>query len=105
VGVRLEEGVTPVVVVTLAGEVDAFLAADLERCIDEALAQRRPVVVDAYDVSFMDSTGLGFLARLASRSGERHITVLGAPEHVRHLVHRARLDVMIDLQTHPGATA
>lgn len=105
VDVRLVEGASTVVVVTLAGEVDAFLAPELERCVDEALALCRPVVVDAGAVTFMDSTGLGFLARLASRSGERRITVHGAPEHVRHLVHRARLDEMIDLQTAPGATA
>ena len=107
VGVRLGAGAPGPehVVVTLSGEVDASLAPELERCVTEALAASRPVVVDATAVTFMDSTGLGFLARLASRSGERRITVLGAPEHVRHLVHRARLDEMIDLQTVPGATA
>ncbi len=101
---RLEED-PPLVLVTLAGEVDTDLGPEFERCVDEALAARRPVVVDATDVTFMDSTGLGFLARLASRSGERRITVRGAPEHVRHLVHRARLEEMIDLQTRPGTPA
>ncbi|MEZ0166932.1 STAS domain-containing protein [Kineococcus sp. LSe6-4] len=105
--VRLEEDPagTALVLVALAGEVDMSLAPELERCVDQALAARRPVVVDADAVTFMDSTGLGFLARLASRSGERRITVRAAPEHVRHLVHRARLDEMIDLQTRPGAPA
>ena len=55
-----------------------------------------PIVVEAGEVTFMDSTGLGFLARLASRSGQRRITLSGAPEVVRHLVHRARLEQMID---------
>ncbi len=108
VGVRFgvgASGAAAPVLVTLAGEIDASLAPELERCVTEALAAGRPVVVEAGAVTFMDSTGLGFLARLASRSGGRRITVQGAPEHVRHLVHRARLDEMIELQTLPGATA
>lgn len=84
------------VVVLLSGEVDAYLGPDLVRCVDEALAARLPVVVEAARVTFMDSTGLGFLARLASRSSERRITVTDPPEVVRHLVHRARLDQMIE---------
>lgn len=90
------------VVVRLSGEVDAYLGPELFRCVDEALASRLPVVVEAAHVTFMDSTGLGFLARLASRSSERRITVHDAPEVVRHLVHRASLDQMIAF---PGATA
>ena len=104
VGVRLEED-PPLVRVTLTGEVDDSLGPELQRCVDAALAAGRPVVVEAGAVTFMDSTGLGSLARLASRSAERRIVVLDAPEHVRRLVHRARLDEMIDLQTRPGATA
>lgn len=79
----------------LVGEVDAYLGPDLVRCVDEALAARLPVVVEAARVTFMDSTGLGFLARLASRSGERQITLTDPPEVVRQLVQRARLDEMI----------
>nr|WP_281373136.1 STAS domain-containing protein [Kineococcus aurantiacus] len=85
----------------MAGEVDAYLGPDLVRCVDQALAARLPVVVEAARVTFMDSTGLGFLARLASRSGERRITLDGAPDVVRHLVHRARLDGMIDFTPAP----
>ncbi|WP_432544403.1 STAS domain-containing protein [Kineococcus sp. SYSU DK002] len=88
------------VLVRLAGEVDACLGPDLVRCVDEALAVRLPVVVEAARITFMDSTGLGFLARLASRSGERRITVTDPPEVVRHLVHRARLEQIIDFR--PG---
>lgn len=84
--------------VRLAGEVDAYLGRDLERCVDQALGSGLPVVVEAARVTFMDSTGLGFLARLASRSGQRRITVTDPPEVVRHLVHRARLEQIIDFR-------
>lgn len=86
-------------VVQLAGEVDAYLGPDLVRCVDEALAARLPVVVEAAAVTFMDSTGLGFLARLASRSGDRQITLTDPPEVVRNLVQRARLEQMIHFDT------
>ena len=85
------------VVVHLGGEVDACLGPALGRGVEEALATGLPVLVQAREVTFMDSTGLGFLARLASRSAERRITVSGAPDVVRHLVHRARLEGMVEL--------
>ncbi len=85
------------VVVRLGGEVDACLGPELGRGVEAALATRLPILVQAREVTFMDSTGLGFLARLASRSAERRITVTGAPDVVRHLVHRARLEGMVEL--------
>lgn len=91
--VRLEDDR---VIVRMAGEVDAYLGDDLVRCVDEALAARLPVLVEASRLTFMDSTGLGFLARLASRSDARRITVADPPDVVRQLVQRARLDQMID---------
>ena len=90
------------VVLHLGGEVDALLGPELGRGVEEALATRLPVLVQAGEVTSMDSTGLGLLARLASRSVQRRITVTGAPDLVRHLVHRARLDGVDELVDAPA---
>ena len=90
------------VVVHLGGEVDAHLGPELGRGVEAALATRLPVLVRAREVTSMDSTGLGFLARLASRSAERRITVTGAPDVMRHLVHRARLEGVVELVDAPA---
>ena len=49
-------------VVTVAGEVDVYTAAQLRAVLDEEIgAGRSRLVVDLDDVSFLDSTGLGVL--------------------------------------------
>ena len=47
-------------VVTVAGEVDVYTAAQLRAALDEEIAAGRAfLVVDLDEVSFLDSTGLG----------------------------------------------
>ena len=49
-------------VVTVAGEVDVYTAAQLRAALDEEIASGRShLVVDLDGVSFLDSTGLGVL--------------------------------------------
>ena len=49
-------------VVTVAGEVDVYTAAQLRAVLDEELgAGNARLVVDLDEVSFLDSTGLGVL--------------------------------------------
>ena len=49
-------------VVTVAGEVDVYTAAQLRAALDEEIAAgRSQLVVDLDEVSFLDSTGLGVL--------------------------------------------
>ncbi|GAA4410046.1 anti-sigma factor antagonist BldG [Fodinibacter luteus] len=49
-------------VVTVAGEVDVYTAAQLRAALDEEIAAGRPcLVVDLEQVTFLDSTGLGVL--------------------------------------------
>ena len=49
-------------VVTVAGEVDVYTAAQLRTALDEEIASgRSQLVVDLDAVSFLDSTGLGVL--------------------------------------------
>ena len=49
--------------ISLCGEVDHHSAAGLRRDVDELLCRLRPVrtVLDLSGVSFMDSSGLGFI--------------------------------------------
>jgi anti-sigma B factor antagonist len=49
----------PVVIVAVAGEVDAATVGGLTDALDEAIrAHDRHVVIDAVEVSFIDSTGI-----------------------------------------------
>jgi len=52
-----------VAVVAAEGEVDAFVAPDLDRALTEAQATGSAVVVDLGSVSFLDSTALGLVVR------------------------------------------
>lgn len=51
-----------VVVVTVAGEVDVYTAAQLRSALEDRIAAgQTAIVVDLEDVGFIDSTGLGVL--------------------------------------------
>ncbi len=82
VHVLLGSGKTRVV---LAGEVDAALGEELLDASSDVLEAQRPVEVDAARVTFMDSTGIAFLARLASRSPEQ-LVLIKPPAMVRFLI-------------------
>jgi len=71
--------------VVLTGEIDAELGPELLEAAEESLRSRRPIEVDAHHVTFMDSTGVAFLARLASRASGT-ITLIDPPELVRFLL-------------------
>ena len=82
--------------IVISGEIDADLAPDLLEAATDAETTGLPIEVDAQHVTFMDSSGIAFLARLASRSGER-IRVLRAPETVRFLLEVTRIGELLDL--------
>ena len=70
--------------ITLSGEIDLALGAGLEFAAEEAILRSLPVRVDLSAVTFMDSAGVGFLARLVragSESGWR-LTVIGPRRRV-----------------------
>lgn len=66
--IRLETA-TPVPLVVVEGEVDAYAAPDLEAALDEA-GREGDVVVDLSRVSFMDSTALGLVMRAVRHYAE-----------------------------------
>jgi len=71
--------------VVLTGEIDAELGPDLLEASADAADAGRPVEVDVQHVTFMDSTGVAFLARLASRSPGQ-LVLIRPPDLVRFLI-------------------
>lgn len=61
-------------VVRMWGEVDGALRADASASMAQALASTAPILVDARDVTFIDSSGLAFVLQLhlaAAETGQR----------------------------------
>ena len=80
----------------LSGEIDADIGGDLHEATAAAEESRLPVEIDAHHVTFMDSSGVAFLARLASRSPHR-VRVLRAPPTVRFLLEVTRIGDLLDI--------
>ena len=82
--------------VVLSGEIDADVSAELGEAISDAEASGLPVELDAHHVTFMDSSGVAFLARLASRSPHK-VRVLRAPPTVRFLLEVTRIGELLEI--------
>nr|WP_232229716.1 STAS domain-containing protein [Cellulomonas bogoriensis] len=82
--------------IVLSGEVDADLGPDLTEATSDAEATGLPIEVDAQHVTFMDSSGIAFLARLATRTSER-VRVINAPETVLFLLEVTRIGELLDV--------
>lgn len=78
--------------IVLSGEIDA----DLQEATAAAEDSGLPVEIDAHHVTFMDSSGVAFLARLASR-GPHRVRVLRAPPTVRFLLEVTRIGELLDI--------
>ena len=90
--------------IVVSGEIDADLGPDLQEAAADAEATGLPIEVDAQHVTFMDSSGIAFLARLASRSADR-VRVLRAPDPVRFLLEVTKIGELLDLvDDAPSAT-
>ena len=102
VQVLFEHGRTRIV---LSGDVDAHLEADLMEALAAAQEAEAPVDVDTRNITFMDSTGVGFLAGLVRRVG-REVTVLDPPPPVRFLVGLTKVNTLVRVvDTTDGHTA
>ena len=82
--------------IVLSGEVDADLAAELQEATAEAEHLGLPIEVDAHHVTFMDSSGVAFLARLPIRSQHR-VRLLRVPPTVRFLLEVTRIGELLDV--------
>jgi anti-sigma B factor antagonist len=93
--VFFDDGVT---LVLLSGEVDLALGDDLEYAGRDAIDRGAPVRVDVSRVTFIDSVGLGFLARLASaeRENNRRLPLVGARRNIQESIQLVGLTELID---------
>jgi anti-sigma B factor antagonist len=90
--------------IVLTGEIDASTAPDLSTAAMEALSTGRPIEVDCRYVTFMDSTGVGFLARLAARSATR-VRLLHPTAMVRFLLDTVMIsDLVTFVEDEPATT-
>jgi anti-anti-sigma factor len=87
-----------VTLVLLSGEVDLALGDDLEYAGRDAIDRGVPVRVDVSRVTFIDSVGLGFLARIASAEREqgRRLPLAGARRNVQESVNLVGLGDLVE---------
>ena len=86
--------------ITLSGEIDLALRAGLEFAAEEAILRSLPVRVDLSAVTFMDSAGVGFLARLvrAGREAGWRLTVIGPSQRILETLTMTGLVPFLDMQ-------
>jgi anti-sigma B factor antagonist len=93
----------PVVVITVSGEMDASTVGRLDSAIDEAIRDHeRHVVLDAADVSFIDSTGITALIsglRRLNRSRRRMALACGTGGPVGRALEITGLDHTFECHT------
>ena len=82
--------------IVLSGDVDSDLGDDLVEAAAEAERHDLPVEVDAHHVTFMDSAGVAFLARLSIRSKHR-VRLLRVPPTVKFLLEVTRIGELVDV--------
>lgn len=94
IGVEVVDGST---VVSLVGEIDADLRTQASDCMGIALMHGLPVVVDAEQATFVDSSGVAFVLQLYMAAREA-----GIPVTLRD-PHRVLRDVLEAVHVHTGA--
>lgn len=91
--------------VVLAGEVDAELGPALLEAAADASEAGLDVEVDVQHVTFMDSTGVAFLARLAKESAQP-VLVLRPNAELRFLLDITAVSALVRISdVDPGADA
>jgi anti-anti-sigma factor len=93
--VFFDDGVT---LVLLSGEVDLALGDDLEYAGRDAIDRGAPVRIDVSRVTFIDSVGLGFLARIASaeRENGRRLPLAGARRNIQESIQLVGLTELVE---------
>ena len=82
--------------VVLSGEIDADLAADLAQATRDVQESMLAVEIDAHHVTFMDSTGVAFLARLTAVTQEP-VRIFNTPPTVRFLLEVTSIGNMLEI--------
>jgi len=88
--------------IQIEGEIDLANATDLERALREAVAHG-PVTIDLRDLTFIDSSGLHAILRVAtSLNGTMPIRLVGASGHVANLLKIVGLTDLPQFEVIPG---
>lgn len=82
--------------IVLAGEIDADIGPELLEATTEAEATGLPIEIDAHHITFMDSSGVAYLARLAT-SVPQKVRILRAPPTVKFLLEVTRIGELLDI--------
>lgn len=82
--------------IVLSGEVDADLGPELTQATSDAEHAGVPIEVDTHHVTFMDSSGVAFLAQLAKHTPHR-VRLLHVPPTVRFLLEVTRIGELLDV--------
>ncbi|PWD51688.1 sulfate transporter [Serinibacter arcticus] len=82
--------------ITLTGEIDVSASGDLADAVAQAEKASRRTSVDASGITFMDSSGIALLARLATRT-PGPLRVIDPPEVVRFLLDVTRIGDMVEI--------
>ncbi|WP_448073807.1 STAS domain-containing protein [Georgenia yuyongxinii] len=86
----------------LAGELDEAVIRDLRAAVEAAARRALPTDIDARNVTFMDSSSVAALIRLAARLPERP-RLIEPPELLRFLLEVTKLDEAMDVvEQDPG---
>ena len=82
--------------IVLSGDIDSDVGDDLLEATAEAERHDLPIEVDTHHVTFMDSAGVAFLARLSIRSRHR-VRLLRVPPTVKFLLEVTRIGELVDV--------
>ncbi|WP_328291285.1 STAS domain-containing protein [Kineococcus sp. NBC_00420] len=88
--------------ITLHGEVDAAIGGRLDTLREEATAAGHHVTIDISAVSFMDSTGLAFLAQLIRGSTPQPVRLLNPAPQVAYLLNVSGLNNLFAIDVGVG---
>jgi len=88
---------------TLTGEIDVSAAPHLADAVARAERAAHRTSVDASGITFMDSSGIALLARLATRT-PGPLRIIDPPEVVRFLLDVTRIGDMVEIVQGADAT-
>jgi anti-sigma B factor antagonist len=85
--------------VRLSGEVDLSLSEELSLAYQRCRSREQPVRVDATQLTFIDSTGIGFVARLAAaeQTAGRRLQIVGASRRTSETLSLTGLDELLEI--------
>ncbi|HLH08681.1 MAG TPA: STAS domain-containing protein [Terriglobales bacterium] len=85
------------------GKVNASTSALLQTMVRDVIPQKRPIVLDLSQVSYMDSSGLGALVSVwaSARRNGVELKLASLSERVKELLHLTSLDKLFAISRFP----